>query len=195
MNGVMHVVADLGVATSLPGESGGAAAEEAPPVRAFVREWTLGDLAGALARVDGASPEHGRAVFEAASCLKCHSVDGEGASTGPALREVLGGRERADLLRQILEPSLEIREGYASEIFETTDGRLHAGRVVAESDAEILVQDDPYAEDLLVLTPDEIVERWPTSLSTMPEGLLSTFTRDEILDLLAYLESLDPGGR
>ena len=117
-------------------------------------------------------------------------MDGVGANTGPVLADVIGKRERADLLRQILEPSREIHEGYASEILLTKNGILHAGRVIEETAFEILMQDDPYAEDLLVLTPDEIDERSTSAISLMPEGLLNTFTKDEILDLLAYLESL-----
>ena len=37
-----------------------------------------------------------------------------------------------------------------------------------------------------------IETRRTSDISTMPEGLLTTFQRDEILALLAYLESLSP---
>ena len=38
----------------------------------------------------------------------------------------------------------------------------------------------------------EIESQQPSALSPMPEGLLSTLTEDEILDLLAWIEA---GGR
>ncbi len=186
MNGVLHVVKHLGDATSLPTD----VAQAATTSRPFVRDWSFADLWLDLDAVTVREPANGRMIFEAASCIRCHAVDGVGANTGPVLADVIGKRERADLLRQILEPSREIHEGYASEILLTKNGLLHAGRVIEESAFEILMQDDPYAEDLLVLTPDEIDERTTSAISLMPEGLLNTFTKDEILDLLAYLESL-----
>jgi hypothetical protein len=46
---------------------------------------------------------------------------------------------------------------------------------------------------------NKIKEMTAATLSAMPNGLLSSFTRDEILDLLAYLRSdrlanMKPGG-
>ena len=38
----------------------------------------------------------------------------------------------------------------------------------------------------------DVQERRPSKLSPMPDGLVNTLTKEEILDLLAYLES---GGR
>ena len=62
-----------------------------------------------------------------------------------------------------------------------------------EQDSEnVYVQDDPYRDDQLVLPLAEIETRKVSELSTMPSGLLTTFKRDEILALLAYLESLAP---
>ena len=48
------------------------------------------------------------------------------------------------------------------------------------------------------LTPDskveikkaDIKERKPAKLSPMPDGLLNTLSKDEVLDLLAYIESV-----
>ena len=62
-----------------------------------------------------------------------------------------------------------------------------------EQDSEnVYVQDDPYRDDQLVLPLAEIETRKVSERSTMPSGLLTTFKRDEILALLAYLESLAP---
>jgi hypothetical protein len=36
---------------------------------------------------------------------------------------------------------------------------------------------------------EEIEEQTPSKASMMPDGLLDTFTRDEVLDLIAYLRS------
>ncbi len=191
MNGVMHVVTELPALSSLPVE------EEAPaaptgPTREFVRNWTHADLAKHLPKVDDASIAAGRRALEAATCLSCHQVGEEGGQTGPKLAEVVGKYDRSELLRQILEPSAQILEGYESEVFVTTDGLIVAGRVIEQDEENLYVQDDPYRDDQLVLPIAEIETRKVSELSTMPSGLLTTFKRDEILALLAYLESLAP---
>ena len=188
MNGVMHVVRELEDAVE---DAVAPEAEVAAPARAFVRNWRPADLRPHLDTVAGHSTERGRTVFEAASCLRCHRVDGEGGETGPELGEVVGRYGREELLLHILEPSRAIADDYVTEIFVIVDGRVFAGLVVAEDDETVLVQDDPYrALDPLEIVVAEVAERTRSDISTMPTGLLSTFARDEILDLLAYLETL-----
>lgn len=189
MNGVMRVVAEYGVLEELaePAAAGPVAA------RPFVREWSYAELAGALDGVDRRDPAPGRAVFEAASCVRCHAVEGSGGRTGPELVEVTGRRTTAELLAHVLEPSLEIAEAYQNEIFFMLDGTIHAGRVVREDGAQAWVQEDPYAErEPVAVALADVEERVVSNVSTMPSGLLSTFQRDEILALLAYLRSLAP---
>jgi putative heme-binding domain-containing protein len=191
MNGVMHVVEELPSISAIPVE------EEAPaapsgPTRDFVRNWTHADLVKHLPKVDDASLAAGRKALEAATCLSCHKVGDEGGQTGPKLAEVVGKYDRSELLRQILEPSAQILEGYESEVFVTTDGLIVAGRVLEEDAENLYVQDDPYRDDQLVLPRAEIETRKVSELSTMPSGLLTTFKQGEILALLAYLESLAP---
>ena len=118
----------------------------------------------------------------------------EGGRTGPDLREVAGRYARDELLTQVLEPSALLAEGYAAEMFFLANGSVIAGRILAEDDATVSVQDDPYRDTPRVLRHDEIGERRVSEISVMPEGLLSTFTREEILDLIAYVESLRPDG-
>ncbi|MCB1002747.1 MAG: hypothetical protein KDB35_01035 [Acidimicrobiales bacterium] len=103
--------------------------------------------------------------------------------------------EREALLQQVLEPSKNIAEGYETELFVTTDGHVYAGKVLEETDTLVVLRDDPYGQIApLELPKDEIESRARYELSTMPTGLLSTFEREEILDLLAYLESLREDG-
>ena len=45
-------------------------------------------------------------------------------------------------------------------------------------------------EKTVTLSLDTLAERRTSEVSTMPEGLMATFEEIEILDLLAYLESL-----
>ncbi|HVS08539.1 MAG TPA: PVC-type heme-binding CxxCH protein [Planctomycetota bacterium] len=187
MNGTMIVV---GEGEEPADDTAEPTPASAVPPRLFVRTWTLADLAPHLAELPSRSPARGRAILEAASCLSCHSVAGEGGSTGPELEDVTVRYSAKELLVHVLEPSASILEGYEAELFVLTSGRAVSGRVMAEEPGLLLVRDDPYRDDLLELPLADIEERRPATLSTMPEGLLSTFERDEILDLLAYLESL-----
>ena len=84
----------------------------------------------------------------------------------------------------------KLPEDFEASTWALLQSAVHAGRVMEESAFEIVVQDDPYAEDLLVLEPGEIETRKLSDISLMPEGLLNTFSRDEILDLMAFLETL-----
>jgi hypothetical protein len=60
---------------------------------------------------------------------------------------------------------------------------------VDETDERITLQSSPLLPDRLELQKSEIADRRPSKVSPMPEALLNSFTEDEILDLLAYLES------
>jgi hypothetical protein len=60
--------------------------------------------------------------------------------------------------------------------------------IVEETDGSVKILENP----LLSTTPleirsDDIEYREKSSVSTMPKGLLDKLTRDEILDLIAYV--------
>ncbi len=192
MNGVMHVVASL---DDEPAEAPAAAVPaNASPARGFVRDWSVDDLRPFLGELDhGRSFERGRAAFEQAACVSCHRIDGApegdaGGDTGPDLGDVAQRYSREELLRQVLEPSAQVAEEYRAEIFITLDGLVHSGLVVEEDVARVLLQDDPYDRDATVeIFLEDVEERIVSEVSPMPTGLLSTFSRHEILDLLAYL--------
>ncbi|MFG0319920.1 MAG: plastocyanin/azurin family copper-binding protein, partial [Planctomycetota bacterium JB042] len=189
MNGVMRVVAD---GTAPAPETTALRTVGDPGGRPFVRNWAVEDLLPDLPLVDDRSAKRGLEVMRAASCLACHATgDGNAARVGPDLREVVGRYEREELLRQVLEPSATIAEEYVVEIFVTYDGKVVAGRVVEEDRKTIRVQTDPYqVKPPVELRPRSVRLRKTSEVSGMPQGLLSTFQKGDILDLLAYLESL-----
>ena len=107
------------------------------------------------------------------------------------MSEVIPRYGREELLTQILDPSVVLLEDYESEVFVIKGGQVHSGRVMAENSREVSVRTNPYLDDVVTtFEKNQIADRWTSQLSAMPEGLLSTFTRTEILDLVAYLESL-----
>ena len=73
----------------------------------------------------------------------------------------------------------------------TLDGKLHSGVVVFEDDKVLRLSANPLEKDVQVVEIDQqdIDEREESKVSIMPDGLLNTMTRNEILDLLAYIIS------
>jgi len=96
------------------------------------------------------------------------------------------------VLDSILEPSKTLSDQYQNEVFTTGSGKSVTGRVVDETKDAIAVQPDPLAPDRVVIRKDDLEGRVASKLSPMPANLADVLTRDEVLDLLAYIES---GGR
>jgi putative heme-binding domain-containing protein len=169
--------------------------------RPFVKEWKLAELVDSLGDVGrGRSFARGQAMFAAAQCILCHQFGHRGRPMGPDLTEVAGRFSRRDILESILEPSRVVADTYRNVIITTKQNEPITGRVALEGDfrLEVLrVATDPFAPDKYTEIPKHsIVSYAESAVSPMPEGLLNTLTKDEILDLLAYLEaSGDPSHR
>ena len=89
-----------------------------------------------------------------------------------------------------MKPNKEISDQYAATTFITVDGKVVTGRVANLSGDNIMVQTnmlDP--GNFTSIDTKMIDEQFPSKNSLMPEGLLNTLNRDEVLDLLAFLLS------
>jgi putative heme-binding domain-containing protein len=163
----------------------------AAPARPFVQKWKVDDLVSELDnRLDHRNFDKGRALFSAANCFKCHRVRLEGGSTGPDLTMVASRFNNRNLLESIIEPSKVISDQYEKQQFQLTDGRVIEGRVINLNGDGLMVLTNMYDPDSIVTVKRGEVEASQVSkTSMMPEGLLDTLTKDEILDLMAYLKS------
>src|SRR5262249_43495099 len=99
---------------------------------------------------------------------------------------------RRDILESILEPSKVISEQFQNTIVRLKSGDAVEGRVVEETADRIVIQPNQLLPDKTTIRKADIKSRGPSKLSPMPESLVDVLTRDEILDMIAYLES---GGR
>ncbi len=157
-----------------------------------VTEWKIGDLAPDLAKAAaGRNLESGKESFTKLACAQCHKLGKEGNSYGPDLSDVFKRyqNDRAAILQQILEPSLVISNRYVNYEFELKNGDTVPGMIVKEEGDSVTLQSGPSDALIQVLKKSDLKERHPQSASLMPIGLLSTLSKDQILDLLAYLES------
>jgi putative heme-binding domain-containing protein len=94
------------------------------------------------------------------------------------------------MLLSVVNPSVEIREGFQYYTVETKDGRTLSGFFV-DRDNQIVVLRGLEGENI-TLRPSEIQELQPMGRSLMPDGLLDGMTEQELRDLFAYLRISQP---
>lgn len=182
MNGTLAVVKDVEAYLATHATS-------APPK---MTEWKVDDLAPELGQVaSGRNLTRGKEFFTKLACAGCHKLGPEGINYGPELTEILKQYQnnRADVLRQILEPSLVISNRYRSIEFELANGDELLGMIVKEDGENLTVQTGPSDALIQTFKKSDIKTQQPQSSSPMPLGLLNLLTKEEIFDLLAYLES------
>ncbi len=156
-------------------------------------EWKLDDLAEPVAGLSaegagGRSYGNGMQLFKVANCVGCHKLDGQGREFGPDLSKLDAKLQPADILKELLDPSAKINEKYQTNVFQLFSGKVITGLVVEESGDVIKVVENPLVKaDPVVLTRGDVEERKRSPVSIMPKGLLDKLTRDEILDLVAYV--------
>ncbi|HWB10990.1 MAG TPA: hypothetical protein VG826_17310 [Pirellulales bacterium] len=167
--------------------------EPLPPPRPKVAAWTLEDLRP-LADKD-ATPgdaKRGAAIFREALCSRCHRAGATGPAVGPDLTYVARRFERGDMLEAIVEPSRSVAENYRNVSIVTDSGRLLVGRLAMTGDfraEKLRLNLDPLRPGHVVeIDKREVEEQRLDDTSPMPQGLLNGFTREEIADLLAFLE-------
>lgn len=154
------------------------------------RPWKYEDLADALSGpLSGRNHARGQQVYHVSQCAACHRFQGSGGVAGPELTGVSKRYSRADLWRSIVDPSAVVSEQYQSTTFSLKDGQEVTGRVLSESASVVVVLVDAIADRKVTFEPSSIRSRQASKVSPMPEGLLTAWSRQDLLDLLAYLES------
>ena len=158
--------------------------------RPVVKAWKYDEVLPLLAKSDkGRNFDRGKEAYFAASCIKCHRFGEIGGAVGPDLTAIASRFDRKAMLESILEPSKVISDQYQNEEIVTTTGKLLIGRVVDESPDWVVLQPNPLEATRIEIKKSEIESRQPSKVSPMPANLADVLTADEILDLIAYLES------
>jgi putative heme-binding domain-containing protein len=194
MYGAMYVVPDLDEYLADPTDY---LAKNPLPVRdellKFNRprtEWKLEDLAASVEKFEhGRSFGNGKQIFNVASCVSCHKLNGVGKEFGPDLTKIDPKQHKPlEILKDILDPSFRINDKYQTWVIETNAGKVYQGLILEETKQEVKLIENPLVKaEPLVLKVADIAERKKSPVSTMPKGLLDKLTREEILDLIAYV--------
>ncbi|MDG2224198.1 MAG: c-type cytochrome [Rubripirellula sp.] len=117
-------------------------------------------------------------------CGNCHQLFGSGKKVGPPL----DGYDRGNLtfwLNAIVDPSLEIREGFQSYLMLTKDGRALNGMIASQDSNAVTLRNADNQTTTVGRDEIEILKAIPTSL--MPADVLKELTDDQLRDLFAYL--------
>ena len=146
-----------------------------------------GRVQAALASGTG-NPRVGKQVFTQ-NCGRCHLLFEEGGRVGPDLTPF--ARDNLErMLSSIINPGLEIREGFENHLVLTVDGRVLNGFLV-ERDSQIVILRGVDGQNV-ILKQEDIEELKVVPQSVMPEGLLKNLNEQQLRDLFAYLRSTQP---
>lgn len=138
----------------------------------------------------GRNFQNGKAMFASTLCASCHHFAGEGGNVGPDLTGSGNRYTLRDLAENILDPSKVVSDQYGSEQIEKKDGSVVIGRVVVEENGKLFVMTSPMTPDAqTAVNESEVKSRKPYPISMMPPGLINSLNSDELLDLIAYLQS------
>ncbi len=152
------------------------------------------EMLGEIARVQRllnsgtGNPKQGKIQF-VTHCGKCHRLFEEGGNIGPDLTPI--ARDQTErLLANIINPSLEIREGFENVVVSTIDGRVLTGFLTDRDEQVIIVRSADGQSTVLPAGDVAAIKAIP--LSVMPEGTLKPLDDQQIRDLFAYLRSSQP---
>lgn len=133
----------------------------------------------------------GRVVFfdeTKSSCSRCHDIATSGKIIGPHLGKIGEKLAKQALLESILDPSAAISHEYAAWYIETKDGEGVLGYIRSEDASSLELIDS--AGTVMRIPVDTITMREASPVSIMPAGLIAGMTAQELVDLLAFLETL-----
>jgi putative heme-binding domain-containing protein len=135
-------------------------------------------------------PNVGHYLFfgEKASCSRCHRIGDQGAQIAPDLSKIASIRQARDLLEAVVFPSASFARGYRPYTILTLDGRVESGLISRETSDELILRTTDLRE--IRIARKNIEEMAESTTSIMPQGLDTRLSRDELRDLLAYLQTL-----
>jgi putative membrane-bound dehydrogenase-like protein len=129
---------------------------------------------------------NGRQLFEQ-TCAKCHTLFGSGGNIGPDLTG--SGRRKTDyVLSNLIDPSAIVDPAFRLTRVITTDGRVLSGFMIQHTERFVVLRTQ---DARLRLAMDDIDDLSTSPTSMMPEGMLHSFSDEQVRDLVLYLASPD----
>lgn len=191
---VLRVLAGLVVATFAVSVTAQGTAVTGDAARQPVEhQWTMAELLPAMDDLgSGRDWMKGGQVFEQAGCGLCHAMSTywQGNGLAPDLTGVASKLGRDMILQSILEPSATLNGQYYHTEVTLKDGSVVRGTVVDAVGDKLVVAPVMMVPDVTIqIAKSDIKAEAPSPVSPMPAGLLNLFTREQVLDLMAFLDA------
>lgn len=171
-----------------------AALTKAGDLAAQKREWTKPELDAFVADVQkSGNAAKGELLYRRKDlqCLNCHAIGGAGGLVGPDLASIGASAPVDYLIESLLIPTKAVKEGYHTLRVETLDGKVLTGVKIRETKTEIALRT---ADDKEVVIPIKDIDNKRDTRSLMPDSLVDTLTREELIDLTRFLSELGKQG-
>ncbi len=154
-------------------------------------DWKFEDLRPLAEKLDrGRNFAVGRQMFTLASCVACHRLNNVGTQIGADLTKIDPRWQPVDVLHKIVDPSSHINEKFYTYVLNLDSGKTIAGLITEETADTVKVMENPLAKcEPTIVRKSSIEMRTKSKVSIMPKGLLDKLTKDEILDLVAFVYS------
>ena len=148
-----------------------------------------------LADVKSGDIRRGQIVFNSqkTACATCHTVGYMGGHAGPDLTSIGQARTERDLLESVVYPSASFVRSYEPYIVTTKSEETYNGVLKKEAPDEVVLATGPNME--VHLARSDIVEMRPGTVSIMPGGLADQISKQELVDLVAFLKATKWGAR
>ena len=130
---------------------------------------------------------HGKEVY-ATYCSSCHMAAGTGIEFGPELSDIGNKLSKQFLYSNIIYPSAGINFGFEGYSFKMKDGKTYTGYILSRTEDEITIKMMGGTQKILEL--QDISEQDALEQSLMTEGLANIMPEEDLVDLVAYLETL-----
>jgi putative membrane-bound dehydrogenase-like protein len=138
--------------------------------------------------LSGGDIDRGRDIFfgKKAGCSSCHTIMADGGDVGPDLTGVGAIRSGIDLLEAVVYPSASFVPGHEVYRVETATEVYTGVQGEGTPDAVVIIS-GPH--DRVRIPRKQIRSMRPSTVSLMPDGFADNLTRQELADVLAFLQA------
>ncbi len=164
------------------------------PLRRFLMPWATakeekaGDAAPerSIPEIAGGNWLRGKQLFfgESLACSKCHRIRSQGHDVGPDLSNLVH-RDYTSVLKDLLEPNAAINPDHIAYNVDLVDGESLTAILKLDGRDQLTFADA--IDRPLVIPRERISSIKPSTLSLMPEALLTALAPDQLKDLMTFL--------
>ena len=136
-------------------------------------------------------PVAGGKVFrrpEGPNCVGCHQLNEEGKLVGPPLSTIGNKLGRDQMFESILTPSAAVLMSYENWVVRTKSGDVKTGIKVEDTDDHVTLKDNQ--GEYIDIPADKIADKKQMTLSMMPENITESMSVQDLVDLVAFLQTL-----